>query len=344
MSLHASTTQCVAIVGAGPAGIEMAVSLKRSGISYIHFEAGQIGATIADWPEDTRFFSRPEQVALSGLPILQVSGERLRREEYLSYLRQVVQHFGLAIRTFESVDNIARQSDGTFRVTPSTITGRVNTCVVKCVVMANGCMHRRRTLGIPGEELPHVHTRPIPFHGYSQKNVLVVGGRHSALENAVRCARAGSKRVFISYRRSDLERGALRPQLLEDIDFLVREDQLEMFFETLPAEITSEYVALRRVQGGTNRLIIRDVDFVMVALGFEADHSLLRKAGGVVDATREAPEVDAGTFETSEKNIFVIGTATAGSQGSGYSVFIEHCFEHVAFVTAALKREVGGQK
>jgi len=37
----------VAIIGAGPIGIELAVAFKQFGIDYIHFDAGQIGTTIA---------------------------------------------------------------------------------------------------------------------------------------------------------------------------------------------------------------------------------------------------------------------------------------------------------
>jgi len=33
----------VAIIGAGPIGIELAVALKKTGIDYLHFDARQIG-------------------------------------------------------------------------------------------------------------------------------------------------------------------------------------------------------------------------------------------------------------------------------------------------------------
>ena len=47
----------IALIGAGPLGIEMAVALKRGGIPYVHFEAGQVGATMAWWTPGTRWFS-----------------------------------------------------------------------------------------------------------------------------------------------------------------------------------------------------------------------------------------------------------------------------------------------
>ena len=36
----------VAIIGAGPIGLELAVAFKRAGIDYVQFDAGQIGSTI----------------------------------------------------------------------------------------------------------------------------------------------------------------------------------------------------------------------------------------------------------------------------------------------------------
>ena len=44
----------VAVLGAGPIGIELAALLKRAGADYIHLEARQIGHTIAQWPREVR--------------------------------------------------------------------------------------------------------------------------------------------------------------------------------------------------------------------------------------------------------------------------------------------------
>ena len=40
---YAATAE-VAIVGAGPIGLEMAATLKRAGVEYLHFDAAQIEA------------------------------------------------------------------------------------------------------------------------------------------------------------------------------------------------------------------------------------------------------------------------------------------------------------
>ena len=57
----------VAIVGAGPIGLELAVAFKRAGIDYVHFDAKQIGYTISWFAPQTRFFSSNERIAIAGV-------------------------------------------------------------------------------------------------------------------------------------------------------------------------------------------------------------------------------------------------------------------------------------
>src|SRR5438094_1894074 len=91
----------VGIIGAGPIGIELAVALKRAGVDYIHIDARQIGYTISWFAPQTRFFSSNERIAIAGVPLQTLDQAKATREEYLAYLRSVVQQFDLQIRTYE---------------------------------------------------------------------------------------------------------------------------------------------------------------------------------------------------------------------------------------------------
>src|SRR5882757_7727401 len=102
----------LAIVGAGPLGLELAVALKRRGVRYVHFEAKQIGYTISWFPPQTRFFSSNERIAIAGVPLQTVDQMKCTREQYLTYLRTIVQQFDLRINTYEPVTAIARRPDG----------------------------------------------------------------------------------------------------------------------------------------------------------------------------------------------------------------------------------------
>src|SRR5947208_8370493 len=83
-----STTD-VAIIGAGPIGLELAVAFKRAGIDYLQFDARQIGYTISWFPPQTRFFSSNDRIAIAGVPLQTPDQNKCTREQYLAYLRTV---------------------------------------------------------------------------------------------------------------------------------------------------------------------------------------------------------------------------------------------------------------
>src|SRR3954466_15735673 len=101
----------VAIIGAGPIGLELAACLKCAGLDYIQFDSHQIGYTLTWWPRNTSFFSTTERLAIAGVPIQNNHQQRITGEDYLAYLRGVVEQFDLKINTYESVIAIERQGD-----------------------------------------------------------------------------------------------------------------------------------------------------------------------------------------------------------------------------------------
>jgi thioredoxin reductase (NADPH) len=102
----------VAVIGAGPIGLELAVALKKEGIGYLQFDAKQIGYTISWFAPQTRFFSSNDRIAIAGVPLQTVDQGKATREEYLSYLRGIVQMYDLQIQSYEPVVRVDRSSDG----------------------------------------------------------------------------------------------------------------------------------------------------------------------------------------------------------------------------------------
>jgi len=322
-------------VGAGPIGLELAAALKRAGVDYIHFEARQIGQTIFWWPANTQLFSSPERVAIAGFPFQNVDQQKATGEAYLAYLRAIVEQLALPINTYERVLAVQPQPDG-FVLQTQTQAGE-HTYRCRRVVLATGGMARPQKLGIPGEDLPHVSHYFKDPHPYFRQRLLVVGGRNSALEAALRSARCGAQ-VTISYRRPEFDRDAVKPHLTAEISLLLREGRIGFLPATAPIEITPQHVVLTPAQDGKptgGRPTVHPADFVLLATGFVADMSLFENAGVALQGEQRAPAFSPETMETNVPGLYVAGTAAAGTQ-QRYRLFIENCHEHVAKIVAAL--------
>lgn len=328
----------VAIVGAGPLGIELAVALKRAGIPYVHFDSKQIGYTISWFPPQTRFFSSPERIAIAGVPLQTPDQMKATREEYLAYLRAVVQQFDLTINTYEPVTGIRRDAHG---FTLSTTRGDVpHTYHVHRVILATGGTAHPRRLDCPGEDLPHVHPHWSDPHDYFDKRVLVVGGKNSAIETALRFYRAGAK-VALSYRRPQLPEKSIKYWLLPEIKYLMNNGSITPHLGTKITRITPCQVTLApatdngplTTDHGQQTI---DADFIVPQIGYVADMSLARLAGVELRGECEVPAYDPETMETNVPGLYVCGTVVGGTQDK-YEVFIENGHVHVDRILAHLQ-------
>src|SRR5207245_3740291 len=145
----------VAVIGAGPIGLELAVALKQAGIDYVQIDAGQIGSTIEWYPPQMLFHSSSDRLALAGLPIQTANQQKITKEEFLAYLRALVQHFGLTVRTYERVENVQRLPEGGFFLQTRGVDGQ-HAYRANMVVLAIGAMHAPRLSSVPGEDRPPV--------------------------------------------------------------------------------------------------------------------------------------------------------------------------------------------
>jgi thioredoxin reductase (NADPH) len=332
-----STNAEVAVVGAGPLGIELAVALKRAGIPYVHFDSKQIGYTISWFPPQTRFFSSPERIAIAGVPLQIPDQMKATREEYLAYLRAVVQQFDLKINTYEPVTGIDRTRDG-FRLT--TRRGdQTRHWTVRHVVLATGGTAHPRRLDCPGEDLPHVRPHWSDPHDYFDKRVLVVGGKNSAIETALRFYRAGVH-VALSYRRGELPEKSIKYWLLPEIKYLMKTGAITPYLGTRITRITPCQVTLAPATDN-GQLTMDDgqltiaADFVVPQIGYVADMSLARLAGVELRGECEAPAYDPETMETNVPGLYVCGTVIGGTQDK-YEVFIENGHVHIDRIVAHL--------
>ncbi|NLY01103.1 MAG: NAD(P)-binding domain-containing protein [Rhodopirellula sp.] len=336
-----SSTIEVAIIGAGPIGVELGVAFERLGVACVVFDGGQLGETIRRWPPNTHFFSSPERIAVAGIPIPNLDQTKISGEAYLAYLRSVVEQFDLNLRLYEKVERIDRR-DEMFELETNALAGRKS---YRCrhVVLATGGMAAPRFLGVPGENLPHVrHIAPDP-HTYFRTRLLIVGGRNSAVEAALRCWRVGAK-VTVCYRRPEFDREIVKPHLFAEVGMLIRQGQIGFLPERTPVEITPRDVVLAPTSNGEpiDRPLLREpADFVLVCSGFVADMSLFEMAGVELRGQRRIPAWNPETMETNVPGLYVAGTAAGGTQ-QRFEFFIETCHVHVDKIVAAITGRTAG--
>src|SRR5687767_6067220 len=280
----------VIVVGAGPIGLEMAVALKRAAIPYLHFDAKQIGHTISWFAPQTRFFSSNERIAIAGVPLQTPDQSKASREEYLAYLRGVVEQFDLRVNTYEPVIGIEGDGRRGFMLTTQPAGGPRSYRCRTLILCTGGTDHPRR-LNIPGEDLRHVSHYFDDPHKYFRKRVLIVGGKNSAVEAALRCHNAGAH-VSLSYRRQKLPAKSIKYWLLPEINGLMESGRITPYLGTVPAEITPTRVRLERwtdpdaapdptfsFLNPEPRTLQPPADFVLALIGYEADMTLARLAG-----------------------------------------------------------------
>ncbi|MCH2138414.1 MAG: NAD(P)-binding domain-containing protein [Phycisphaerales bacterium] len=319
------------VIGAGPIGLEVAATLQQAGQVVSVVDAGCVGNTIArQFPSHTRFFSSPERLEIAGQHLAPLHEEKPTGEAYLAYLRSVICTLGLDVHTFHRVTDSAHNEEG-WHVTTRTPSGMDRIWHAAAVVLATGGTQRHRTLNVPGEDLPHVHRTLGDPHRFFQRRVLVVGGRNSAAESALRLWRA-SGHVTLSYRGPEVHDRVkywIRPELCALID----EGLINGQMNTIVERIEPDAVTLRHLHHDSITTI--PVDDVLLQLGFEQDSSLLRQFGVTVDDATQQPSFDEHTMRTDGPDVYVAGTASAGTQGR-FTVYIETSHVHADRICAAI--------
>lgn len=100
------TSVDLAIVGAGPCGLAAAIAAGRAGLRAVVLERGCLVSGIASYPTYMTFFSTAERLSIGGVPFV-VATEKPTRRDALAYYRAVTEHFGLAVRQYETVEEVA---------------------------------------------------------------------------------------------------------------------------------------------------------------------------------------------------------------------------------------------
>ena len=294
------------IAGAGPIGLACAISAKRRGLDPLVIDAGALANSIVHYPINMTFFTTPERLEIGNHPLV-CAAQKATREEALKYYRGVARAEGLRVRTYTKlVDKNSVQ----------TRLGREPISYDK-LVLATGYFDSPNRLGVPGEELPHVHHYFDDAHLSYGLDVVVIGGKNSAAEAALQLFRAGARTTIVY-------RGKTWPQsvkywLRPDLENRIKAGEIQARLASQVIEITPREVLVRGALGNEERI---PADRVYPLIGFHPDLELFKRIGIAYDPESGRPQINPDTLETSVPGVFVAGSVTAGNRIS--EIFIEN--------------------
>lgn len=305
----------VIIIGAGPCGLACCIALQEQGIDALIIEKGNIANAIYHYPTHQTFFSSSDKLEIGDIPFI-TERQKPVRNQALAYYRNVAERKQLRIHSFENVMSVKKSEEGTFLISTEKFSGEKVQYSAENVIIATGYYDQPNRMNVPGEELPHVMHYFKEGHPYYKKNVVVIGGKNSAVDAALELHKAGAI-ITVLYRGETYSK-SIKPWILPDFDSLVRKEIIKMEFQAEVTKITED--ALYYTVDGNEKEIASD--FVFAMTGYRPNYTLINEIGVSVVPENGKPVYNEDTYETNVKGVFVAGVVASGNNNN--EIFIEN--------------------
>jgi len=321
------TTYDIVCVGAGPTGLACAMEAKRAGMRPLVIDKGCLCNSIFHYPVNMVFFTTPELLEIGDLPMVCL-GEKPTRLEALKYYRKGAEHYALELRLYEKVLRMDRHN-GAFTVVTETESGQQERYHGRNVVVATGYYDLPNEMGVPGEHSPHVSHYYTEPHAYWNQDVVVIGGKNSAVEAALDLYRSGA-RVTLLVRGADLG-ASIKYWVRPDIENRIKAEEIRAIFNAKIKEIVRDGVVLEN--GRDVRLV--EAKQVFALTGYHPDYEFIESLGVKLDPVSRKPELNPDTLESNVKGIYLAGVVIGGKHTS--EIFIENGRFHGKQIVIALR-------
>jgi thioredoxin reductase (NADPH) len=319
-------------IGAGPTGLACAMDAKRAGLTPLVIDKGCLCNSIYNYPVNMVFFTTPELLEIGDLPMV-CGGEKPTRLEALKYYRKGAEHYGLELRLYERVLHVDGH-DGAFTVVTKRANLHEERYCGKKIVVATGYYDLPNEMGVPGEHLPHVnhyYTEPHPFWN---QDVVVIGGKNSAVESALDLYRNGA-RVTLLVRSAQLG-NSLKYWVRPDIENRIKAGQIQAIFNVKVKEFTRDGVVVET--GGPARELMAKQVFALT--GYHPDYEFIEALGVELDSESRRPALDPNTLESNVPGIYLAGVVIGGRHTG--EIFIENGRFHGKQIVEALVEQESG--
>jgi thioredoxin reductase (NADPH) len=314
-------------IGAGPTGLACAMEAKKIGMTPLVIDKGCLCNSIYHYPVNMVFFTTPELLEIGNLPMV-CGGEKPTRTEALKYYRKGAEHYELELRLYERVLRVDGH-DGAFTMVTKSDGGHEERYHGKKIAVATGYYDLPNELGVPGEHLPHVSHYYTEPHPYWNEDVVVIGGKNSAVETALDLYRNGA-RVTLLVRGRALGQ-SIKYWVRPDIENRIKAGQIAAIFGTKVKEFTHEGV-LVETDAGVKELEAKQV---FALTGYHPDYEFIESLGVKLDPESRRPALNPNTLESNVPGIYLAGVVIGGRYTG--EIFIENGRFHGKQIIEALK-------
>jgi len=282
----------VIIVGAGPAGLAAGLYAARDRYRTLLLDknglpGGQIMLT----------------EAIENYP----GYEHITGFELIEHMKTQVLNFGAEIRTNQTVTGLSRRDDGLLELACN---GGETKFLAKAVILSPGSDYRR--LDVPGEDQMRQATR-VSYCAtcdgafFRDKEVLVIGGGNTAVEDTIYLATRFTKKITMIHRRTEFR---AQQVLVEELHNIASQHNIDIKLPYVLQRIVPsnngdriDHVEIKNLDtGAVERLA---VDGVFVFVGMVPNTQFLKGTLKMNDAGFIA--CDCTTLKTSMPGVFVAG-------------------------------------
>lgn len=89
------------VIGAGPAGLAAGCAAQDAGLKFLIVERAGLVQSLVEHPQQIRYFSPADELAIGGIPFPMAGGHKPTREDALAYYRAVAAARRLPLATWE---------------------------------------------------------------------------------------------------------------------------------------------------------------------------------------------------------------------------------------------------
>jgi thioredoxin reductase (NADPH) len=298
----------ILIIGAGPAGISMAVEARAAGVDPARLlvleKAPEHSFSLKKYyPEEKLVTANYKgfEAACTGVMCM----PDLSKAETISYLDRTLREYDIPVRYQERVHSIYRH-EGEQRFTVDSDKGTYET---RTIAIAIGILGKPNK---PDYPLPRTLKNRLLFDVTSvplqDADVLVIGGGDSASEYAQYLVQRGN-RVTLSYRRTEFTR--MNDINRESLSALTQRGEVTLLLGSTIEKVTDEEGRVQ-VHYREPSFPTRTHDYVVYALGGSTPENFLKTSG--IAFNGDSPHLQAG-YETSVPGLFLVGDLSAGPKG-----------------------------